>query len=74
MTAMPQIQRKTPPLKKRQCETCVKKLGNDKCRVLLKNIGLNQECWAWSDDPDWKEKMRQACKNYKDYLEGMWKP
>ncbi len=36
----------------------------NKCKVLTDMIGKKQECWAWSDDPEWENKARQATKDY----------
>ena len=49
----------------RTCETCTKKFfsGRD-CKVLTVMIGKKQECWAWSDDPDWEKKVKKAVKEY----------
>lgn len=46
------------------CATC-KKIGqNGKCLVLTRKIGLKRDCWAWSDAPDWREKIRKAAIDY----------
>lgn len=29
-------------------------------------IGKKQECWAWSDDPDWEKKVKKAVQEYKN--------
>ena len=47
-----------------RCETC-KKLKGKKCVVLTEKIGEKQDCWAWTDDPEWQEKARKAVEDYK---------
>ena len=48
----------------RRCGTCQKRSLSGRCRVLIENIGRDQDCWAWTDDPDWEQKVRQAVKKY----------
>ncbi|RQD77353.1 MAG: hypothetical protein D5R97_02560 [Candidatus Syntrophonatronum acetioxidans] len=50
----------------KRCETCAKNTPADNaCQVLTKRIGLEQDCWAWSDNPDWEKKVNEAVKAYK---------
>jgi len=49
---------------KKRCHTCKKKRANGTCHALTAMIGLVGDCWAWTDDPDWYEKYRQASENY----------
>lgn len=53
----------------KRCSTCAKKTRSGKCEVLLENIGLKQDCWAWSDDPQWKKKVERAIRRYRGYIE-----
>ena len=46
------------------CNTCKKKMSMNQCKVLTDMIGEKRDCWAWTDDPDWENKVRQATKNY----------
>lgn len=47
------------------CKTCTKKfLSGGACKVLTEMIGKKQECWAWSDDPDWEKKVKKAVQEY----------
>ena len=49
----------------RTCETCTKKFFNGRgCKVLTVMIGKKQECWAWSDDPDWEKEVKKAVQEY----------
>ncbi len=51
-----------------KCNTCSKrrnKLGLPHCAVLTENIGLKQKCWAWTDDPDWEKKAKEAAEKYR---------
>ncbi len=54
----------------RTCRTCAKKDARNRCRVLRENIGADRECWAWTDDPQWREKVRRAVRNYRRRKEG----
>jgi len=50
---------------RRSCETCerrVKAPGKAiKCKVFKSKPS---ECWAWTDDPAWEEKVNQAVAEY----------
>jgi hypothetical protein len=49
------------------CDTCRKfrrKHGKPKCAVLTENIGLNGDCWAWTDDKGWAAKAQKATEAY----------
>lgn len=49
----------------RACETCARWRGKtSKCAVLKEPVGLESECWAWTDDPDWEEKAERATRDY----------
>jgi hypothetical protein len=49
----------------KNCDTCTKKTpAGKRCRVLKEMIGKNEECWAWSDDPDWEKKVKKAVQEY----------
>jgi len=54
----------------RTCQTCAKLSHYGKCRVLTKRIGNTGECWAWTDDPRWQVKAKNAVRNYAWYKEG----
>jgi hypothetical protein len=49
-----------------KCETCTKKHVGPQygpetgCQVLTYRIGERGGCWAWSDDPEWEEKVELA--------------
>jgi hypothetical protein len=60
--------------KRRQCDVCAKReSGKKKCLVLKENIGLYQDCWAWTDDPDWESKVNAAVHKYRYDKEcGVW--
>lgn len=50
----------------RTCKTCTKKfLSGRGCKVLTVMIGKKQECWAWSDDPNWEKKVKKEVQEYK---------
>jgi hypothetical protein len=47
------------------CETCQKKSPYGRaCKVLTEMIGKKEECWAWSDDPDWEKKVKKSVQEY----------
>ena len=48
------------------CDNCEKKTYNAKCAVLHDMVGMNKPCFAWSDDPDWEKKVKQAVKDYEN--------
>ena len=65
MTAFKRIY-SPPPTKEKMCRVCAKrKPGRKECLVLKKAIGMYQDCWAWTDDPDWKNKVNIAIHKYK---------
>lgn len=45
------------------CDTCAKRTPTGRCKVLLKPIA--GDCWAWTDDPNWEEKVKKDTDNYK---------
>lgn len=46
------------------CDTCEKRCGN-KCAVLVGKLPVwGPECSAYTDDPDWQEKVEEALKRY----------
>jgi len=52
-----------------RCNTCEKTVVNkngkyEKCKVLSEMIGLKKDCFAWTNDPRWEEKVNQAVKEY----------
>lgn len=49
----------------RGCKTCMKR-WKQRCGVLKEPIGLREECWAWTDDPDWWRKVQAAMARYKE--------
>jgi hypothetical protein len=52
--------------KEKRCDVCAKrKPGKKECLVLEENIGLYQDCWAWTDDPDWESKVNAAVHKYR---------
>jgi hypothetical protein len=54
------------------CDTCQKKTPSGKsCKVLNKMIGKTNHCWAWSDDPEWEQKVKSETKNYLDCGRGL---
>lgn len=49
-----------------KCNTCAKReQGSKECKVLKEAIGLYQDCWAWTDDPDWESKVNAAVYKYR---------
>lgn len=55
----------------RRCETCQKKtVSGHKCKVLKEMIGKDNDCWAWTDDPEWEEKVKDKVKYYVWLREG----
>ena len=47
------------------CDTCKKASPRGKsCVVLSAMIGKVQPCWAWTDDPDWEQKCKEAKDDY----------
>lgn len=47
------------------CDTCQKKnMAGTECLVLNEMIGKTRPCWAWTDDPDWRKKHKEAVKTY----------
>lgn len=46
------------------CDTCAKRIRPRKCAVLLKMIGEEEECWAWTDDPAWEDEVNKAVDAY----------
>lgn len=52
----------------KRCDTCQKISKSGKaCRVLKETIGKTEECWAWTDDPEWEEKVKKQVKDYALY-------
>ena len=51
---------------KKTCKTCQKLKKNGECVALKVRIGQEQDCFAWSDDPEWKKKVNEAIKEYKE--------
>lgn len=53
----------------RSCDTCAKfKKTTHTCTVLADPIGLREECWAWTDDPAWKEEADAATRVYAEKI------
>ncbi len=54
----------------RRCSTCAKRFKrggkNRGCRVLAEQIGLTRDCFAWTDDEKWQEKIQRALIAYRD--------
>jgi hypothetical protein len=48
----------------RRCDTCAKKVNEHRCAVLTDMVGRKGECWAWTDDPGWEEKVKAAVEAY----------
>lgn len=49
------------------CFTCAKWTG-DSCSVLTEPIGLAQNCWSWTNDPNWEKKVNEAVIYYERRL------
>lgn len=49
---------------KKTCETCARRnlLRRSGCDAFVARPG---NCWAWTDDQGWKEKVEQATEGYK---------
>ena len=47
----------------RSCLTCKRWAG--RCCMVLKVKRPIRDCWAWTDDPDWAEKVRRAVEAYR---------
>lgn len=53
-----------------KCRTCVKAIWSRegkflRCQVLSR-VPASESCWAYSDDPQFWEKLRQAVARYKE--------
>ena len=48
----------------KQCFSCAKMDKTHRCKVLTKQVGKKDDCWAWSGDPFWEIKTNQATKEY----------
>lgn len=57
--------RESPTVISGLCETCQKRDARGHCRVLTELVGREKHCWAWSNDPNWEEKVKTAVKNYR---------
>lgn len=45
------------------CSTCAKfKEATNQCIVLREPI---ENCWAWTDDPDWEKKVKKQVEEYR---------
>lgn len=42
-------------------------MKNGKCAVFKKKFS---GCWAWTDDPKWAEKVREAVDKYRKFKNG----
>ena len=50
----------------KKCSTCErrdKRTNGRRCRVFAKKP---ENCWAWTDDPDWEVKVKKAVKRYEE--------
>jgi hypothetical protein len=60
----------------KRCRTChkrkVDKYGQRpvECQVLSEMIGLHRDCFAWSNDPLWEQKVAEAVRRYAEKREG----
>ena len=53
-------------VQKTTCETCTRSSAYSKrCKVFKEPP---QDCWAWTDDPDWERKVKKAIQEYSDRL------
>ena len=51
----------------KRCSSCAKNaLADNGCQVLTERIGMKENCWSWTDDPDWEAKVEAAVKRYKE--------
>ncbi len=50
-----------------KCKTCKRLMTNGKCAVFVKKF---KGCWAWTDDPKWAEKVREAVDKYRKFKNG----
>jgi len=66
MQALAQIKSYSPAPLPGMCKTCQKKKWSNgwTCLVLNEMIGKYRNCWAWSNDPHWEEKVRQNVEQY----------
>ena len=50
----------------KNCSTCErrdKRTNGRSCRVFAKKP---KNCWAWTNDPDWEVKVKEAVKRYEE--------
>ncbi len=53
---------------KTTCETCTRSsIYSKSCKVFKKPP---KNCWAWTDDPNWEQKVKKAVQEYSDRLRG----
>ena len=43
------------------CERRDKRTGGARCKVFFERP---DNCWAWTDDPDWEKKVEEATRQY----------
>jgi len=50
----------------KNCQTCARLKGNT-CPAFIAGYkpGLNGECWAWTNNKNWKGELKEAVENYK---------
>lgn len=62
---IPRTQAEQPPAVSRHCHTCAKRFkATEQCHVLTEPIGQWGECFAWSDDEDWRAKADKSKRAY----------
>lgn len=57
----------------RCCGTCTRKSGQHKCHALNEFVGEFEECWAWSDDINWKVKLERDIAKYTRIVGKRWR-
>ena len=53
----------------KSCETCQR--FNKRIRQCKVMNELIKDCWAWTDDPDWAKKVKEAVEKYKEMGGGL---
>jgi len=57
-------------MQKHHCKTCAKRDKYGNCLALDELIGKNADCWAWSDDPNWRVKVAIQTRAYQEGWRG----
>lgn len=51
----------------KQCKGCQRLTRTGHCKVMKEKL---DECWAWTNDPDWDIKVAAQVKEYRKYKKG----